>query len=52
LTTTSRPVTARARRTAPIAASVPELVMRSISTEEIRAATSSASSISASVAAP
>ena len=43
---------ARERRTAPIAASVPELVIRSISTEGIRATTSSASSTSASVAAP
>ncbi len=39
LTTTSRPVTARARRTAPIAASVPELVSRSISTDGMRSTT-------------
>ena len=45
-------MTARARRTALIAASVPELVIRSISTDGIRAATSSASWTSAGVAAP
>jgi len=52
LTTTSRPLIARASRTAPIAASVPELVIRTISTAGKRAATSSASLTSAPVAAP
>jgi hypothetical protein len=52
LTTTSRPVIPRASRTTLIAASVPELVIRTISTEGILAATSSASCTSARVAAP
>ncbi len=43
---------ARASRTALIAASVPELVIRTISTEGTRAATSSASATSFAVAAP
>ena len=50
--TTSRPVAARARRTALIAASVPELTIRTISTDAKRATTSSASSTSPSVGAP
>ena len=45
-------MTARARRIALIVASVPEEVMRSISTAGIRWATSSASSTSPAVAAP
>ena len=48
----SRPVAARASRTALIAASVPEEVMRIMSTAGIRAATSSASSTSGAVGAP
>ncbi len=52
MTTISRPLIARARRTAPIAASVPELVIRTISTEGTRAAISSASATSPPVAAP
>ena len=48
----SRPVAARASRIALIAASVPEEVMRSISTDGTRRATSSASSTSAEVGAP
>jgi hypothetical protein len=48
----ARPVAARARRSALIVASVPEEVMRVISTDCTRAATSSASATSASVGAP
>jgi hypothetical protein len=48
----SRPVAARASRTALIVASVPEEVMRSMSTDGIRAHTSSASSTSPAVGAP
>ncbi len=48
----SRPVAARASRIALIDASVPEEVMRSISTDGTRRATSSASSTSAAVGAP
>ena len=48
----SRPVTARASRSALIVASVPEEVMRIMSTAGIRAHTSSASSTSPAVAAP
>jgi hypothetical protein len=52
LSTFSRPVAARARRIALIDASVPEEVMRSMSTAGMRWATSSASSTSAAVGAP
>ena len=48
----SRPVAARASRNALIVASVPDEVMRSISTEGMRVATSSASAISPRVGAP
>jgi hypothetical protein len=48
----SRPVTARARRSALIDASVPEEVMRTISALGTRRATSAAKSTSASVGAP
>ena len=48
----SRPVTARASRTALIVASVPELTIRTISTEAKRSTISCASSTSASVGAP
>jgi hypothetical protein len=52
LTTTSRPLIARAKRTAPIAASVPELVIRTISTDGTRSTICRASATSAAVAAP
>ena len=48
----SRPVTARASRIALIVASVPDEVMRSMSTAGIRVLTSSASSTSPAVGAP
>ncbi len=48
----SRPVAARARRIALIEASVPDEVIRIISTESKRSATSAASYTSPSVAAP
>jgi len=52
LSSRSRPVAARASRTAVIVASVPEEVMRSISTPSNRRVTSAASSTSAAVGAP
>jgi hypothetical protein len=52
LITLSRPVCARATRSAVIAASVPDEVMRRTSTPGIRRATSSASATSTSVGAP
>ncbi len=48
----SRPVAARASRMAVIVASVPEEVMRSMSTPSIRRVTSTASSTSPTVGAP
>ena len=48
----SRPLAARASRIALIDASVPDDVMRTISADGTRAATSAASSTSASVGAP
>ena len=52
MTSVSRPVAARASRIALIDASVPEEVIRSMSTAGIRWATSSASSTSPAVGAP
>ena len=52
LRTASRPVAARAIRIAVIVASVPEEVMRNISTPSILRATSAASSTSPGVGAP
>jgi hypothetical protein len=52
LISVSRPVMARARRMALIDASVPEDVMRTMSTPGMRAATASASSTSPAVGAP
>ena len=52
LTIFSRPVKPRATRTALIVASVPELTMRTISTDGTASQTSRASSTSSSVGAP